>query len=130
MMKLSPKTFFKLHLYENVPTPPRKRKKVSSEDFAIPSYQEWEKLIAVNYNVSQLKDMARYYKQKVSGNKKELVKRIYNHLKFSSHAIKVQKIWRGFMVKKYNNLHGPGVFKRGKCVNSSDFLSLNDIKDI
>ena len=53
MMKLSPKTFFKLHLYENVPTPPRKRKKVSSEDFAIPSYQEWEKLIAVNYNVSQ-----------------------------------------------------------------------------
>ena len=130
MMKLSPKTFFKLHLYENVPTPPRKRKKVSSEDFSILSYHEWERLIEVNYNVSQLKDMARYYKQKVSGNKKELVKRIYNHLKFSSYAIKVQKIWRGFMAKNYNNLHGPGVFKRDKCVNSSDFLSLNDIKDI
>jgi len=130
MMKLSPKTFFKLHLYDNVPTPPRKRKKVSCEDFVIPAYKEWNTLITVNYNASQLKDMARYYKQKVSGNKKELVKRIYNHLKFSSYAVKVQKVWRGFMIKNYNNLHGPGVFKRTKCVNSSDFLSLNDIKDI
>ena len=129
-MKLSPKTFLKLHLYENVPTPPRKRKKVSSEDFIIPSYHEWNCLIVRNYNVSQLKDMARYYKQKVSGNKKELVKRIYNHLKFSFYAIKVQKTWRGFMIKNYNNLHGPGVFKRTKCINNSDFLSLNDIKDI
>ena len=68
MMKLSPKTFFKLHLYDNVPTPPRKRKKVSCEDFVIPAYKEWNTLITVNYNVSQLKDMARYYKQKVSGN--------------------------------------------------------------
>ena len=100
-MKLSPKTFFKLHLYENVPTPPRKRKKVSSEDFVIPSYEEWEKTDSTgNYNVSQLKDMARYYKQKVSGNKKELVKRIYNHLRFSSHAIKVQKTWRAIYGKK------------------------------
>ena len=45
MMKLSPKTFFKLHLYENPPTPPRKRNKVSSEDFIIPSYDEWNSLI-------------------------------------------------------------------------------------
>lgn len=129
-MKLSPKSFLRVNLYENPPQPPRKRKKITSEDFTVLGFSEWDKLISINYNVSQLKDMARFYKQKVSGNKKELVKRLYNHLKLSFFALKLQKIWRGFMIRNYNKLHGPGVFKRAKCVNSSDFLSLDDVKDI
>ena len=78
-MKLSPKSFLRVNLYENPPQPPRKRKKITSEDFTVLGFSEWDKLISINYNVSQLKDMARFYKQKVSGNKKELVKRLYNH---------------------------------------------------
>ena len=129
-MNFSPKTYLNDYLYENPPTPPRKRKKISVDDFTIPGFSEWSNIISINYNVSQLKDMAKYYSQKRSGNKKELVKRIYNHLKFSFYAVKIQKAWRGFMIRHYNALHGPGIFKREKCVNQSDFLSLNDLKDI
>ena len=34
-MKLSPKSFLRVNLYENPPQPPRKRKKITSEDFTV-----------------------------------------------------------------------------------------------
>lgn len=129
MDKLTPKTFLKTRVYEkNIPKPP-KRCKVSVDEFLIPSYGEWEQLITKNFNVSQLKMMARYYKQKVSGNKGQLVGRIYNYLKYSNYAIVLQKIFRGHLRRKYNRLQGDAIINR-KCVNATDFLSLNDINKI
>jgi len=129
MTKISPKTFLKNNIFEkNIPKP-SKRRKVTVDEFSVPSYSEWNLLLEKNYNVSQLKSMARYYKLKVSGNKGELVARVYNYLKYSNYAILVQKHWRGKLRRNYNNLQGAAALNR-KCTNTTDFLSLSDVKKI
>ena len=128
-MKISPKSFLRNQIFEkNIPKP-SKRCKVSVDEFNIPDYADWELLIQKNFNVSQLKKMARYYKLKISGNKKELVARVYNYLKYSNYAIIIQKLWRGLLRRKYNNLQGSAAINRN-CANTTDFLSLSDIKTI
>ena len=73
-------TFLIEKFYDSPPT--RKKKgKVSNEQFTILKFNDWEKILVINYNVSQLKSICRFYKQKLSGNKNELVKRLYNFLK-------------------------------------------------
>tara|TARA_B110000046_G_scaffold181636_1_gene214186 strand:+ start:925 stop:1992 length:1068 start_codon:yes stop_codon:yes gene_type:complete len=127
IMNMSPKTFLKECLYESINVD-KKRKKVSMEDFEIPSYSSYDKLLKINYNVSQLKSACRFYKQRVSGNKKELIFLLYNYLKFSNSTIKIQKAWRGYLRRYLNNLRGPGLSK--KCVNETDFYTLEDIKEL
>lgn len=104
--------------------------KVSDEDFVVPELNEYEKINRYNYNVKQLKAICKHYKLKISGNKNELKKRILNYMINSIHAITIQKMLRGFIVRTYMKLHGPGLFDRNKCVNSTDFLSLEDLSGI
>jgi len=127
--KLSVNTYFKVRLYEDVPLVTKKRK-ISSDDFEIPEYHDYMRLSINNYNVSQLKLICKYYKLKKSGNKHELIYRIYNFLKFSCHAIKIQKNLRGFMLRKLCKMKGPAVMNRKICVNNEDFATLDDIKEI
>ena len=126
---LTPKSYIKNHIYEKITIKTGKNKKISEENFKILEYSEYQSLLQNNYNVSQLKKIARKYSQKVSGNKIELLNRIYNYLKFSYYSIKIQKIWKGKLERNYNNLIGPA-FKNRKCINETDVLSLNEIKGI
>ena len=79
-MNRTPKTFLKECIYEEIMVK-KKRKKISMDDFEIPNYNEYDKILEINYNVSQLKSACRFYKQKVSGNKKELIFLLYNYLR-------------------------------------------------
>ena len=90
---------------------------------------EWHLMTEINYNCSQLKKIAKHYKQKVSGNKNELVRRIINFLKYSQYVIIIQKHWKGHLRRRYNKLKGCALFNR-KCTNETDFLSLNKVKNI
>ena len=128
--KITPSNYLKDHIYEEVPVIIRKKRKIKSEDFIIPEYEEYENLCRWNFNRSQLKEMARMYKQKLSGNKSELIYRIYNFLKYSCFAQKIQKCFRGYIRREYNDLHGPAYFDRKKCNNTTDFITLMKIKDI
>ena len=95
-----------------------------------------------NYNTNQLKAMIKYYKSNNSKNKSKsrilqtsqakagLVFQLYNYLKFSHFCVKIQKLARGYFVRKLNKLKGNGLLKRSECVNQMDFLLLNDIKNI
>ena len=126
----SPKSFLEKVLYnkvENIKL--SKRPKISSDDFHIPSIQEYFNILYFNYNVSQLRKIARFYKQKVSGNEKQLVYRLYNFLKFSKDAIKLQALYRGYLRRRYNYLQGP-IWLTRKSMNTTDFLSLDSIKNI
>ena len=127
--KLTPKSYIKNHIYEKINLKKGKNKKISEENFKILNYNDYDVLLENNYNVSQLKKIARKYSQKVSGNKTELLNRIYNFLKFSYYSIKIQRIWRGKLERNYNSFVGPA-FKNRNCVNETDFLSLNEIKNI
>ena len=129
--KLSPKTFLKEYIYYDITEKCKKKskRKIKMEEFEIPRFDEYEQLIKKNYNVGQLKSISRKFGQKVSGNKKELIYNLYNYLKYSYYCIKIQKIYRKFIIKKFINLHGPSVFNK-KCLNETDFLTFEKIKDI
>lgn len=96
----------------------------------IPSVTNYNILIQNNYNVQQLKRFVKYYKLKVSGNKNELVNRVYCFLKLSSLITPFQKLFRGYIQRKYNWLHGPAYMKRGMCVNQFDFLTMEELTEL
>ena len=99
--KISPSSYLKEHVYREVPTPFKRKKKMTSDEFVILEYNEYNQLTKFNFNVQQLREMARFYKQKRSGNKRQLIFNLYNFLKFSSFAINIQKIFRGYLRRKY-----------------------------
>ena len=93
-LQMSPRTFLKEDLYKRY-TPnsiPKKRKKISDDDFEIPDFSDYQQLLTINYNVRQLKTICRFYKQKVGGNKPQLIHLLYNYLKYSYFSIKISKI--------------------------------------
>ncbi len=106
------------------------KKKVCAEDFEILDYNEYNDLMMRNYNMDQLKKIAKKYKQKVSGNKQELCRRLYNYLYYSHNSIMIQKNIRRHFIKKYIELHGPGFKNKNKCVNQGDFITFENLKDI
>ena len=108
----------------------KSKKKVSQDDFSIPSIKDYNNVLIFNYNVAQLKIIAKNYKIKVSGNKNELNKRIYLYLLYNYHSIQIQKNVRRKFVYKYIAAHGPAFIQKDQCVNDRDFLSLEDIGEI
>ena len=100
------------------------------EKINIPTIKTYNELIYYNYNVSQLKSFAKHYKLKISGNKPQLITRMYSFLYFSSYIIKIQKFFRGYLVGKYKKLHGPATVERKMCTNSCDFITMEPIEEI
>jgi len=127
--RFSPKTYIQTVLYDKVEIKhARNRKTVSQEKFTIPEFADFEKILELNYNVAQLKKMCRHYKQKVSGNKPQLINRMYNFLKYSHYVSIIQKHTRGRLRRKYFQLNG--MKYRKDCVNETDFLTLKNINKI
>lgn len=107
-----------------------KKKNILKDASNIPQLNEYNHLIYNNYNNAQLKTIAKHYKIKVGGNKPQLITRIYNYLYFSSRIIKIQKIFRGYLVKKYKWLRGPAVMNRKLCTNADDFITMEPLEEI
>lgn len=129
-MEKSGKYFLNDYLNELLPEITGKRVKVNVNDFIIPISKNYNTFLKVNYNLSQLKKIARHYKLKITGRKNELITRLFNFLKYSFYATRIQNVWRDKLRLKYHLLHGPAVNKRGLCNNINDFLSFDDIDDI
>jgi hypothetical protein len=108
----------------------KKTMKISNDNIIIPTINNYNDITNYNYNVSQLKSIAKIYKLKISGNKNELVSRIFTFLYLSSYIIKIQKVFRGRIVKKYIDLHGPAATKRNLCTNSTDFVTMDNLEEI
>lgn len=96
----------------------------------IPNYKESYYLIRYNYNINQLKLIAKTYKLKMTGNKKELISRIYAFLLLSNSVVKIQKIIRGCLQRKYIKYHGPALKNKLLCTNNFDFLSMEELTEI
>jgi hypothetical protein len=105
-----------------------KKKKIT--EFTILKYSEYNILNEKKYQVSQLKKMCQFYKQKVSGNKDELQKRMYNFLKYSYFVYKIQRTWKRKVIRKLIKARGPGYKERNKCVNEIDFYTMETLEDI
>lgn len=108
----------------------KKLEKVDSDENYIPKISEYKFLMKYNYNVQQLKTIAKTYKLKLTGNKPQLVKRVYSYLYLSHLVVRIQKCIRGHLQRKYNNAHGPAHNNRELCTNNFDFLSMDELTHI
>jgi hypothetical protein len=127
---ISPKSYINKNIYErSLKLKKKRRKKVKDDDFVIPSYNEYNNLLEINYNVQQLKKICKRYKLKVSGNKNEKINRIYNYLKYSNYSIKIQKIYRGYLMRKYIEYKG-FKYRKEHINNPRDFLTFQNTKEI
>lgn len=104
--------------------------KISELDFEILSFHQYENIVKYNYNVKQMRIIAKYYKLKVSGNKNELKHRLYNYLKQSFYVNIIQKWTRRYFVKCLLYYKGPALYNRSLCNNNSDFYTLENINNI
>jgi len=108
----------------------KKPLKINNDKISIPTLENYRELTKYNYNAAQLKSFAKHYKLKLSGNKSELLIRVYSYLHFSSFIIKIQKNLRRFIMKKYKALHGPASTNRKLCNNSYDFITMEPVEEI
>jgi len=104
--------------------------KINNDKISIPTIENYNEITRYNYSITQLKIFAKHYKLKISGNKSELISRIYSYLYFSSYIIKIQKNFRGLLARRYKELHGPACMERKLCANSSDCITMEPINEI
>ncbi|MCX8490091.1 MAG: SAP domain-containing protein, partial [Cyclobacteriaceae bacterium] len=103
---------------------------IKQDELTIPGFNNYSTILQNKYNVQQLKSIAKHFKLKISGNKNELLSRIYTFLNLSNRIIKIQKLFRGHMNRQFIRCHGPAVFKRSICTNTSDFLTIDELTDL
>ena len=82
---------------------------------------KWE-----DYTLLSLKDISRAYKLKTSMKKELLIKNIILFFRKELSAIKIQSIVRRWFVFEWIKSHG----SRNRCVNETDFLTLDPIQTI
>jgi len=99
-------------------------------DSIIIDFTNYENLNNINYTNQFLKTQLKNYKLKITGNKKELIERLYYFLKSSTYIIKIQRLFRGSMVRKMIHFRGPALKCREKCVNTEDFLTMDDLTNV
>jgi hypothetical protein len=116
-------------LEKNIPNK-KSKEKINNDDLVLLKTSDYNSLININYNLNQLKTIAKHHKIKISGNKEELKKRIYNFLYISHNCILIQKNFKRKLVYNYLHIHGPGFKDRKLCTNDKDFCTLDEIKDI
>jgi len=93
-------------------------------------FLDYKMLTTYNFNCGTLKLLAKAHKLKVTGNKPQLMLRIFSFLYLSAYVVKIQKHFRGKLQRIYNELHGPAVMNRSLCTNDSDFGTLEPNKTI
>ena len=109
---------------------PFAKKLTKSSLSTIPTFKDYSMLLTTNYTMDQLKLIAKTHKLKHGGNKNELITRIYFYLYLSNSVTKIQKIIRGYLLKKYIRLRGPGFRNRLSCTNNFDFLTMDELTKI
>ena len=122
-------TFLKDDVYDNISNI-KKKYKVTDKDFYIIKMNEYDLLTTHQFKVNQLKQICSHYQINKTGNKDELINKIYNFLKYSLFTINIQKIMRGYLLRKYILLAGPGFKKKNLCINDTDFATLEPLKEI
>jgi hypothetical protein len=108
-----------------------KKEKIKNNDsIIIKDYNDYNKILHYNLNVSSLKEYCKNFSLKISGNKTELINRLFSYLYLSSLIIKIQKVLRGKIIRKLIDLHGPGLKDKTKCTNDTDFFTMDELTNI
>jgi hypothetical protein len=117
-----------------IATPELKRRKqpvgVVAPKKEVPTYEDYltKSVCLTNYKIPELKKIAKHYKLFVSGSKTVLVQRIDTYFSQIQNSIQIQKIARGYIVRRFMKLRGS--FQLDKCVNDTDFYTLEPLVEI
>jgi len=80
--------------------------------------------------VPELKRIAKSKRLYVSGNKRTLIDRIHQHFIYEKNVTNIQRIYKGYLVRKSFRLRGPAFKNRSLCCNDSDFSTMDPIAEI
>jgi len=96
------------------------------------SYDNYKtnKLELDKFKLPTIKEAVRKYKLRLSGKKSELIERLITHFKSITYAIKIQTVFRRWLVIQMNQLRGPAFKNVNLCVNESDFSTLEPLDEI
>ena len=82
------------------------------------------------FTIPELKIIAKYNGIPVSGTKHILADRIETAFRNSTYAIKIQRVFTGFLVRQSIRLRGKGLKDRKSCVNETDFYTMDPLVEI
>lgn len=106
-------------------------KLVDKKTFNILEVKEnFENLKHLAYTYTQLQAMAKYFHLSSMGTKYVLACKIYFYLYFSFLAKRLQKWYRGIIVRKFICFFGNALLNRKSCTNVTDFITLEDLTEI
>ena len=111
-----------------------KAKKRTTKDTQnnIMNYHDYKQNAPVlkKYKLLELKSIAKSNKLLITGSKNVLIERIENYFKTIDNVIKIQRCFRGHLVRVSFCLRGPAYRDIKKCVNESDGYTLEPLEDI
>lgn len=96
------------------------------------SYEDWK----ANPNsleslkIPELKYLLKSCNLRVSGKKDELISRLHKHYSSISSVIFIQRVFRGFLVRESERMRGPGYPDRSRCLNETDFHTMDLLSHI
>ena len=102
----------------------------NTDTIYVPKINEYQMILSGNYTANELKYLTKTYKLKVTGTKAQLVSRIYSFLYLSFNCVRIQKIFRGLIQRKYNKCHGPAFINRRLCTNDTDFYTMDELSEL
>ena len=94
------------------------------------SINNYEAMLTSKYKMVELKKLCMQYKVSRMGNKDDITRRLYDYCKNSIQPLKIQKVFRGFLVRKLHRLQGPAFRSRKTCTNDDDFFTMEDMDEI
>jgi hypothetical protein len=96
------------------------------------TYSEYvkNKTILKKYKIPELKSIAKNLRLFITGSKSILIERIEIYFEQFSKIIKIQRIFRGFIVRKSFQLRGEAFKNLSICVNNTDFYTLEPLAEI
>lgn len=113
-------TQYKIYIEDNFNKLPRANNDV------YPCVENCDMILQYNFNLKQLNNILIYYNIPLGGNKREIIIRIFTYLKLKKSAIKIQKIFRGFLQRNYFSFFGPAFKNKNLCNNNIDFFTMDD----
>ena len=78
----------------------------------------------------ELKYIAKHNTLKITGTKTILIERISELFKLTKPVVKIQSVFRRWIVQESLKMRGPSLKKRSVCVNDTDFVSMEPIDEI
>jgi hypothetical protein len=89
-----------------------------------------KKMHLKSYKVPELKCIAKHHRLHITGTKGVLIERIENLFQKMKNAEKIQRIFRGWLVRFSFKIRGEAFKDRSLCVNDTDFCTLEPIDEI